>query len=232
MKNQYFGDINDFRKYGLLIVITNVTKQRIGVCWMLTEDDGSRDGQKRNYLSKHHEFEKYDPALFKKLSRVQSAADCNVRNAEKWNLIPNARYFTDVLHDDTDRTEYFRNAFKKLADCPIIFFDPDNGIEVKSVKYGRKKSSKFVYWRELKDCYEKGHSMVIYQHYPRIGRDEYHRMMVKRLREETGCSEVMTMSSSHVVFFLVSSKKFNSSGSISDSMHAMWSKQISCKVLS
>jgi hypothetical protein len=48
MKNQYFGDINDFRKYGLLNVIANVTKQRIGVCWMLTEDDGIRDENKRS----------------------------------------------------------------------------------------------------------------------------------------------------------------------------------------
>lgn len=109
MKNQYFGDIYDFRKYGLLNVIVKVTGQRIGVCWMLTEDDGSRDGQKRNYLSKHHEFEKYNPALFKKLGRVQSAADCKVRNAEKWNLIPEAGYLTDVLHVNTNRTDYHRN---------------------------------------------------------------------------------------------------------------------------
>lgn len=145
MKNQYFGDINDFRKYGLLIVIVSLTKERNGICWMLTEDDGGRGEQKRNNLSKHHEFEKYDPALFKKLGRVQSAADCKIRNAKKWNLIPEACYHTDILHDNNDHPEYFHKALTKLDVCPIIFIDQDNGIESNSVKYGRRNSTKNVY---------------------------------------------------------------------------------------
>ena len=40
MKNQYFGDINDYRKYGLLRLIAKKTGLKIGICWMLTPDDG------------------------------------------------------------------------------------------------------------------------------------------------------------------------------------------------
>jgi hypothetical protein len=44
VKNQYFGDINDYRKYGLLRVLTNGGEIRTAICWMLTADDGRGDG--------------------------------------------------------------------------------------------------------------------------------------------------------------------------------------------
>jgi len=37
MKNQYFGDINDYRKYGLLRCFAEAGLN-IGVCWMLTPE--------------------------------------------------------------------------------------------------------------------------------------------------------------------------------------------------
>lgn len=39
MKNQYFGDINDYRKYGLIRLLTGAGKLKTTVCWMLTPDD-------------------------------------------------------------------------------------------------------------------------------------------------------------------------------------------------
>jgi hypothetical protein len=43
MKDQYFGDVNDYLKYGLLRCFAEAG-WRVGVCWMLTPDDGGRDG--------------------------------------------------------------------------------------------------------------------------------------------------------------------------------------------
>ena len=39
MKNQYFGDINDYRKYGLLRILSTYGPIKTAVCWMLTPDD-------------------------------------------------------------------------------------------------------------------------------------------------------------------------------------------------
>jgi len=48
-------------------------------------------------------------------------------------IIPPARFFTDILPDDAlRREEYFASFMKKTKGCDLIFFDPDNGIEVKS----------------------------------------------------------------------------------------------------
>lgn len=45
MKNQYAGDINDFRKYAILRALATCGF-RVTVCWMLTPDDGGPDGRK------------------------------------------------------------------------------------------------------------------------------------------------------------------------------------------
>jgi hypothetical protein len=44
LKNQYFGDINDYRKYGLLAVLTNRGEIKPIACSMLTRDDESVNG--------------------------------------------------------------------------------------------------------------------------------------------------------------------------------------------
>ena len=51
MKNQYFGDVNDFRKYGLLRTLQRASGLAVGVCWFLTIDDHAGDGERRNYLT-------------------------------------------------------------------------------------------------------------------------------------------------------------------------------------
>lgn len=38
MKNQYFGDVGDFGKYGLLTALAS-NEIKLGVNWYLTQDD-------------------------------------------------------------------------------------------------------------------------------------------------------------------------------------------------
>lgn len=49
MKHQYVGDINDYRKYALLRALSSGGTNQVGVCWMLTPDDGGADGAKLAY---------------------------------------------------------------------------------------------------------------------------------------------------------------------------------------
>ena len=64
MKDQYFGDLNDYRKYGLLRMLADAGSFRIGVCWMLTPPDGRRDGSRLRYLEQPERFRTHDPLLF------------------------------------------------------------------------------------------------------------------------------------------------------------------------
>ena len=64
MKNQYFGDINDYRKYGLIRILSDGGIIRTGICWMLTPDDTRTDGKFTEYLAKSEEYKKFDPDLY------------------------------------------------------------------------------------------------------------------------------------------------------------------------
>ena len=45
MKDQYFGDISDYRKYGILRALRSKVQGTLLVAWMLTPDDGSQRAQ-------------------------------------------------------------------------------------------------------------------------------------------------------------------------------------------
>ena len=62
MKNQYFGDIGDYGKYGLLRYLGE-RGLSIAVNWYLTPNDASNDGNIRGYLSKEKD-RRYDPELY------------------------------------------------------------------------------------------------------------------------------------------------------------------------
>jgi hypothetical protein len=51
VKNQYFGDRNDYFKYDLLIFLgENLSGiKRLSAIWMLTQNDKSSDGDRRQY---------------------------------------------------------------------------------------------------------------------------------------------------------------------------------------
>ncbi|HUW95833.1 MAG TPA: hypothetical protein VMW58_08590 [Anaerolineae bacterium] len=56
MKNQYFGDINDYRKYGLLRILTNLGEIKTAVCWVRTPDGEPINGhlQPLTRATHHH----------------------------------------------------------------------------------------------------------------------------------------------------------------------------------
>jgi hypothetical protein len=88
MKDQYFGDINDYRKYGLLRTIMTVTKLRLLVAWMLTPDDDRNDGNLVSYLDDPCRWEDRDPILFRKLrALLANEVDCEVGLIEKSDLL-------------------------------------------------------------------------------------------------------------------------------------------------
>jgi hypothetical protein len=70
MKNQYFGDVNDYRKYGLLRTLTATGQISTAVCWMLTPDDSSSDGRFIDYLKHPETWRHFDPELFDQLKQI------------------------------------------------------------------------------------------------------------------------------------------------------------------
>lgn len=205
MKNQYFGDINDYRKYGLLRTLSGVSGLPLGVCWLLTPDDDRTDGEFRGYLREPQRWRKHDPSLYDALQQLTDPAlPRSVRHAPVWDLLPGASYFSALLGDSAeDRTRYFARAWDELAACPFHFYDPDNGLEVRSTPRGRRNSSKYLYWEEVEESYRRGHSMLIYQHFPRRERAGFIRALVEGISSRVGAPLVDVFATSHVLFLLV-----------------------------
>jgi hypothetical protein len=204
MKNQYVGDINDYRKYGLIRLLSDGGALRLGVAWMLTPSDGRTDGAKTGYLTQPRRFAQHDRPLFAALhDMVHHQRRRTVTVIEDSGILPNARYFSDILADELPARQAHMNAVHRAAmDFDLLFFDPDNGLDVKSVPMGRRDSSKYFYRSELERFAATPASLLIYQHFPRVDRTTYMDQIAADLTARTGRT-VWSFHTAHVVFFLL-----------------------------
>lgn len=209
MKHQYFGDIGDYKKFSILRYLTNESGLTIIVCWMLTPNDTGTDGRFVEYLKNAGNWRRYDKEVFDLLQK--SVLYENTRNLaviEKSKLISNVEYISNILEDPIDkRKSYFENLFVHSKKFDIIFFDPDNGIEVESVSLGKKKSSKYIYWQEIHEAFSKGYSLLIYQHFNRSNRHEFMEKIAKNLKAKLSVENIFLMKSQNAFFALIPQKK-------------------------
>lgn len=214
MKVQYFGDVHDFRKYVLLRLLAK-NGFKIGVCWMLTLDDGRNDGLMRAYLKQREPWTTLDEQLFETLHEaliVRSTQEFviptikHLQTIENAGLIPNAIYYEDfVPQDKNSRQSFHQKCLDEFASkqANLVFFDPDNGMEVKSCPKGRKNSVKYVYHDEFCEHYEQGRSLLIYQHFPFQQRDEFIATTTQRLSSLCETATVTHFRTPNVAYFAV-----------------------------
>ena len=180
MKNQYFGDVNDYRNYGLLRLLANGGALRIGVCWMLTPDDDSTDGGKAklHYLRKKYvaRWRRFDEPLYNLIrEEIWDAEKDEVKKASRLvshfnrDFVPNSIVWRRDLEDcPTKSGNYFNEMFKwfKKKKARLIFFDPDNGpagnVGQRSMRKGATTSCKYLL---AKACVDHGFSALVYQHF-------------------------------------------------------------------
>jgi hypothetical protein len=204
MKIQYFGDVNDYRKFALLRVLARQAKYKVGVCWMLTEADERPDGNDRSYRERSDVWRGFDADLFDALKTIPcSPKEDDLQRVEKEGLIPRAIYNENLTPDAlTERKKFHHDCMTKLAAADLVFFDPDNGLEVRSRPKGRKGSNKFVYHDEIADYYARGQSVLVYQHFPREQRATFLARVSSLIRSQLNAPEVWSFETAHVAFLL------------------------------
>lgn len=207
MKHQYFGDINDYRKYGLIRCLCGLGALATNICWMLTPDtEGNRDGKNTSYLSHPETWRHYDPDLFDCLQVLinQRETPRGIDESALAKVLPGVSFFAPLLQDATDpRVNYFNELFRDISPYGgLLFFDPDNGLEVSSCRKGAKNSSRYLYWDEVCKAYNSGHSVLIYQHFQRVNRKQFIQSVLQKAKAETGAA-VFAYVTSHVVFILL-----------------------------
>ena len=206
MKHQYVGDINDYRKYGLLRALSALGANRIGVCWMLTPDDGGTDGGKLSYLTKPEQHRHFDPELFDILGHAAVEPDRRrLQTIEESGAIPRALYHNDMLPQEVrERAAYMVECRAKFADADLVFFDPDNGIETSSVRKSHAKARKYTFLDEISAFYDGSKALLVYQHFPMMKpRQIFVADTLARLRAATPDAAIFSFTTAHVVFLLL-----------------------------
>jgi len=209
VKNQYFGDVNDYRKYGLLRALCGDADLSLSVAWMLTPDDGSTDGGLRTYLRCPNQWRRHDPALYDWLaSAMGDGAARSVDLLEKSALFPRARYNSEIVPDDRlARGVWASHLVSSAEGTDLVFLDPDNGLEIPSKPVGSKDSSKYAFWSEVEALWSAGSSLLIYQHFRRENRAEFAQRMMKQLSDRTGAPLVEAFRTPHVLFLLAGQER-------------------------
>ena len=94
-------------------------------------------------------------------------------------------------------------ALNRFARAALVFFDPDNGFHVSSVAVGAATSPKYVYRSEVLATYERGHSVLVYQHFPRENHSQFRARAMEELGRLCHRSDVWCYETVDVAFLLV-----------------------------
>jgi hypothetical protein len=168
---------------------------------MLTADDDGADGLKTSYLSQPGRYRAIDSALYHSLAAVVGRGDRSTRAIELAGILPGAEFFSGRLHDaKAERDAYLSRLWQMAVGRRIVFFDPDNGLDVASVPVGRAGSRRYLYRTELVQARALDAAVLVYQHLPRVQRPPYIASQLRRLGEVLPAYETLAIYASHVAF--------------------------------
>ena len=152
MQNKYFGDKHDFYKYLLLKYISEYYS--LGIHWCLVPDEPQKNDGKKTLSNLEMDKES---TLFNILKNSKK----NITSIENY-FKKNVKYFIEKHEHFYMDHFYQKNSIEKLKNQEIIFFDPDNGIEVLSTN--NKNKFKYVSYSLLANYWKMGKTLIIYQH--------------------------------------------------------------------
>lgn len=218
MQNRYVGDIGDFGKYHLLKSLcmgnNNELELSLGVVWYrVPNENHNDDGKHIRYLeqttSNLARFRSGDPALYDSLLEINKVGKRDVSIIKEFNVLPTKTVFyeTPLSYEGmpnnssaarNDRISYRKRwsskALEATLGCNLIFVDPDNGLEVKSVKSHQKTGPKYTFFEELVPFVKRGQSLVIYHHLCRSGPSELQvRERLDQLKEKLAINNIYAL---------------------------------------
>ena len=171
MQDNYVGDIGDYGKYGLLRAVT-ASGLRLAVNWyrVVPNRSGKQDdGKYTSYLHKADEYRHYDPELFdclaaivKRVRSIEAVEECGILKA---------KFFSEPLTVPS-RSQWHHKALNDTVGADVVFLDPDNGLETPNMRKRGSAMEKHTTWQEVKDYYDRGQSVILYQHRPQMTKKE------------------------------------------------------------
>jgi hypothetical protein len=190
MKNQYVGDLHDYRKLAILRLLVQ-QYDKIGICWMLTKNDPIlKDGGKISYLEtkKEKKYKPLDPELYEELKKIISEDKRNVKELE-------------LLLNKLNKGKFkFWNTLESNPKVDLIFFDPDNG-------FG--ETHKHLSWEDINQYKE---SDILSIHFFNRQKGKTHKIQVAEIievLEKKGIkkNKILPIKAGSVVYFYISNSE-------------------------
>ena len=204
MKDQYIGDINDFEKYSILRALSGESGLPLTVCWMLTAPDGTGEGAKTDYLRDVTRYRSLDTHVFDRLQKVVASGRRSTAEVEAAAVLEGATFIGDLLDDSrASRTSLFEALWGQTEGPSLVFFDPDIGLAGERIRKGNRRSAMYLFYDELADTYGRGHSLVLYQHFPREQRPAYLSRTFANLRAVCDAPTMFALWSARVAFIVI-----------------------------
>ena len=196
MQDRYAGDIGDFAKYGLLRALCG-DDLRLGVLWYLVPDEpGDGNGGVTGYLdSPTAPLRACDPDLFDEL-RDLVATKRSVAEVQRRRILPEGTAFFDEvlgfeprespIDRSLKRDRWLQRGLDTVREADVVFVDPDNGLEPRRTSPTAANGPKYAYHDDLARCWERGQSIIIYQHAKRQPIDQQIKELIDGVRTRFG----------------------------------------------
>ena len=170
MQDRYVGDVGDFGKYALLKALAGA-ELRLGVHWYRNADEeGNTDGKFTDY----QHLRNCDPPLFDALQDLVRSGRRSVGEVERAKILPaNTLFYSIPLPSGdrwgraTRRAAWSARALEILAGADLVFMDPDNGLTRRPASFMGATGAKCVSPEEVRPCFRRGNSLIIYHHQTR-----------------------------------------------------------------
>ena len=176
MQDCYVGDIGDFGKYGLLRWLCQQDEHgdalSLGVLWYRYEccDGGDSIG----YLDvPDRPLRECCPDLFDRLREIVQRDRRSIAVIEASGALPpDTVFFSDKMIFANLSVEEARRARLDWSEAgahavrvaDLVFIDPNTGLAIPTVDQAKRRSDQHVYYDEVKAYWERGQSVVVYQH--------------------------------------------------------------------
>jgi hypothetical protein len=202
MQNSYTGDVGDYGKYIFLSALAG-SDLRLAVVWCLNPyEEKSAYGKFTGYLNEAKEnlYRHASPHIYDGLRKIIRNGDRRVSFVRDEGILPAATIFYETPLDymkcslaqdrKKARGEWLMGALNETRGAELVFFDPDNGLGVKSHTPYSKLGAKYIFDGEIRAFWERNQSILVYQHLTRSGSvDEQARRGLARLRDLSDGSE-------------------------------------------
>ena len=173
MQDRYVGDIGDYVKQAILRAL--MPGYHLGIAWWLYPDEAhNSDGRHIGYLSQPGLWRSYDPELFDSLAAVVAQGRRRVQALQDASILANATYCDEIIPTTgspadrrAGRSAWFNRVRTQLADCDLVFADPDNGLETAGFSPGALVGGKCIAFAEVAALATPNRTLVIYHHQTR-----------------------------------------------------------------